>query len=122
VEDHVFRGCLYYRAGNALWKALYLDDVVPDRVYFLVSDDAPAEVKYEDVGSMRRVASAGEMLVQPPDDEGVVKDVLPPPRITNLKVAMVTLNESIVTLTWTAVGDDVSSGKGAYNISIFYNI
>ncbi|XP_064632579.1 calcium-activated chloride channel regulator 1-like [Lineus longissimus] len=76
-----------------------------------ITDPIPSEVKYEDVGSMKRVAVAGEMQVDPPINEAEVKDVIPPPRITDLKVTMVTLNDSILTLTWTAVGDDVSRGN-----------
>ncbi|XP_064641630.1 calcium-activated chloride channel regulator 1-like [Lineus longissimus] len=77
-----------------------------------ITENVPTEnVTYENVGLMRRIATAGEMLVHPPAEVGEVKDVLPPPRITDLKVFMVLLNESIVTLTWTAGGDDVSKGN-----------
>ena len=68
------------------------------------------EIKLVPTDEFQRFSSAGFITVKaiaPPQT-----DFHPPSRITDLEVIEALYDESKITLTWTAVGDDLDSGTG----------
>ncbi|XP_064653074.1 calcium-activated chloride channel regulator 4A-like [Lineus longissimus] len=73
---------------------------------------------YQAVGPIQRVSAAGELRVERPD-YAIPVDVIPPPRIRDLQLVRLDIEEAKVTLKWTAVGDDVShSSNTKYDLRL----
>ena len=75
-------------------------------------------LKSENITHIRRFASAGFFEVRNQADPSVVPDVFPPSDVKDLTLISLDRDNNIVTLQWTASGDDFDQGIGYYIISI----
>ena len=65
------------------------------------------------ISAFARIVSPGTFLVSL--NSKVDGDLLPPSRVTDLTVKSISASLSTVSLTWTAVGDDLDEGQGTTN-------
>ena len=49
-------------------------------------------------------------------------DVYPPSQVRDLKVVSINVNQMTLTIEWTATGDDLDKGTGAYIIIAYFHI